>query len=69
MTITIGQQDTTPSVWDNLYYSETRESLRNKYSFESDINLSQPSTPVGAQFQTFASNQGMARDWMKLASD
>jgi manganese peroxidase len=51
-------QDSTPGVWDVKYYSETYKPPPGVGRFESDINLSNPNTTVGKEFQSFVNNQG-----------
>ncbi|KAH0269574.1 heme peroxidase, partial [Aureobasidium melanogenum] len=52
-----GPQDSTPSQWDVTYYSETDSHPKGVYSFESDINLSNPNATVGQVFQSFVNSQ------------
>ena len=49
--------DSTPGTWDVKYYNETYYPPEGVYRLEADINLSQPNTTVGKQFQTFVNNQ------------
>ncbi|KAK8248619.1 heme peroxidase [Phyllosticta capitalensis] len=53
-----GAQDSTPGQLDVKYYSETYNPPADVYRFDSDINLSQKNTSVGAVFQTFVGAQG-----------
>jgi len=53
-----GAQDDTPGIWDVDFYGDTYSPPANVFRFESDINLSNPSTGVGKQFQGFVNNQG-----------
>lgn len=39
------------------YYSETDSHPKDVYSFESDINLSNPNSTVGQVFQSFVNSQ------------
>ncbi|KAH0377907.1 heme peroxidase, partial [Aureobasidium melanogenum] len=52
-----GPQDSTPTQWDVTYYSETDSHPKGVYSFESDINLSNPNATVGQVFQSFVNSQ------------
>ncbi|KAH0175537.1 class II peroxidase, partial [Aureobasidium melanogenum] len=52
-----GSQDSTPTQWDVTYYSETDSHPKGVYSFESDINLSNPNATVGQVFQSFVNSQ------------
>lgn len=52
-----GPQDSTPSQWDVTYYSEIGSHSKGVYSFESDINLSNPNSTVGQVFQSFVNSQ------------
>ncbi|KAI4847626.1 heme peroxidase [Aureobasidium sp. EXF-8845] len=52
-----GPQDSTPEKWDVVYYSQTDTHPRGVYSFESDINLSNPNATVGQVFQSFVNSQ------------
>jgi hypothetical protein len=52
-----GPQDSTPEKWDVVYYSQTDTHIRGVYSFESDINLSNPNATVGQVFQSFVNSQ------------
>jgi manganese peroxidase len=51
-------QDSTPGIWDVKFYAETYNTPANVGRFDSDINLSNPSTAVGKKFQGFVNNQG-----------
>ena len=51
-------QDSTPGTWDVKYYGETYKPPTNISRFDSDINLSDPTKPVGKEFQGFVGNQG-----------
>ncbi len=51
-------QDSTPGIWDVKYNSETYRPPPGVSRFDSDINLSQPNTTVGREFQTFVNNHG-----------
>jgi hypothetical protein len=57
LTSRIGPQDSTPEKWDVAYYSQTDNHPRGVYSFESDINLSNPNATVGQVFQSFVNSQ------------
>ncbi|KAI5194833.1 heme peroxidase [Aureobasidium subglaciale] len=52
-----GPQDSTPGQWDVTYYSQTDTHPKGVYSFESDINLSNPNSTVGQTFQSFVNSQ------------
>jgi manganese peroxidase len=51
-------QDSMPGIWDIKYYSETYNPPPGVRRFDSDINLSNPNTTVGKQFQSFVNNKG-----------
>ena len=51
-------QDSTPGIWDVKYYAETYKPPPGISRFEADINLSNPNTTVGREFQSFVGNQG-----------
>ena len=61
--------DTTPGVWDVEFYNETLHppSNPNFSRLQSDINLSNPATTVGAQFKTFVGQQELWEDKFVLA--
>jgi L-ascorbate peroxidase len=52
-----GAQDDTPGIWDVDFYSNTYTPPANVFRFDSDINLSNVSTTVGAVFTTFVGHQ------------
>ncbi|THX67630.1 heme peroxidase [Aureobasidium pullulans] len=52
-----GPQDSTPGQWDVKYYSDTDNHPSGVYSFESDVNLSNPNSTVGQTFQSFVNSQ------------
>ena len=56
-----GPQDSTPGQWDVAYYSQTDSHPKGVYSFESDINLSNPNSTVGQVFQGFVNSQSEFR--------
>ncbi|THY11484.1 heme peroxidase [Aureobasidium pullulans] len=52
-----GPQDSSPGQWDVKYYSDTDNHPSGVYSFESDVNLSNPNSTVGQTFQSFVNSQ------------
>ncbi|THW37438.1 heme peroxidase [Aureobasidium pullulans] len=52
-----GPQDSTPGQWDVKYYSDTDNHPSGVYSFESDVNLSNPNSTVGQTFQSFVNSK------------
>lgn len=46
------------------YYSQTDNHPKGVYSFESDINLSNPSSTVGQVFQSFVNSQSESDPWV-----
>lgn len=64
LTLGTGPQDSTPGQWDVTYYSETDTHSQGVYSFESDINLSNPNATVGQVFQSFVNSQS---EFFKIA--
>lgn len=64
LTVETGPQDSTPGQWDVTYYSETDSHPKGVYSFESDINLSNPNATVGQVFQSFVNSQSESLSWV-----
>jgi len=48
-----GAQDDTPGIWDVDFYANTYNPPPNVFRFDSDINLSNTSIPVGVAFNGF----------------